>query len=114
MLESQRGELIGSDHDFNTILKVFALILILETEALSVCTDVFILYIIIDLQHINELTMKLDLQGILRGAEAIYLQLVQCKVRKASQEEVSLSTDKPHTHQTYCILHLMLPMLLPL
>uniref|UniRef100_A0A672ZH35 TBC1 domain family member 15 n=1 Tax=Sphaeramia orbicularis TaxID=375764 RepID=A0A672ZH35_9TELE len=53
ILESQRGELIGSDHDFNTILK-----------------------------HINELTMKLDLQSVLRGAEAIYLQLIQCKVRR--------------------------------
>uniref|UniRef100_A0A8C6KAH8 TBC1 domain family member 17 n=1 Tax=Nothobranchius furzeri TaxID=105023 RepID=A0A8C6KAH8_NOTFU len=50
ILKSQRGELIGSNHDFNTILK-----------------------------HINELTMKLDLQGILQEAEAIYLQLVQCK-----------------------------------
>uniref|UniRef100_A0A7N6C5G1 TBC1 domain family member 15 n=1 Tax=Anabas testudineus TaxID=64144 RepID=A0A7N6C5G1_ANATE len=50
ILESQRGELIGSQHDFNTILK-----------------------------HINELTMKLDLQSVLRGAEAIYLQLIQCK-----------------------------------
>ncbi len=36
------------------------------------------------LQHINELTMKLDLQSVLRGAEAIYLQLTQCKVREAS------------------------------
>uniref|UniRef100_A0A8C2WUS6 TBC1 domain family, member 17 n=1 Tax=Cyclopterus lumpus TaxID=8103 RepID=A0A8C2WUS6_CYCLU len=50
ILVSQRGELIGSDHDFNTILK-----------------------------HINELTMKLDLQTVLRGAEAIFLQLTQCK-----------------------------------
>ncbi|XP_061566909.1 TBC1 domain family member 17 [Cololabis saira] len=50
ILQSQRGELIGSDHDLNTILK-----------------------------HINELTMKLDLQSILHDAEAIYLQLVQCK-----------------------------------
>uniref|UniRef100_A0A3Q2P023 TBC1 domain family member 15 n=1 Tax=Fundulus heteroclitus TaxID=8078 RepID=A0A3Q2P023_FUNHE len=50
ILESQRGELIGSDHDFNTILK-----------------------------HINELTMKLDLHDVLRDAEAIYLQLVCCK-----------------------------------
>uniref|UniRef100_A0A3Q0R2A2 TBC1 domain family, member 17 n=1 Tax=Amphilophus citrinellus TaxID=61819 RepID=A0A3Q0R2A2_AMPCI len=50
ILQSQRGELIGSDHDFNTILK-----------------------------HINELTMKLDLQSVLRGAEAICLQLLQCK-----------------------------------
>uniref|UniRef100_A0AAQ5Z3Q0 Rab-GAP TBC domain-containing protein n=1 Tax=Amphiprion ocellaris TaxID=80972 RepID=A0AAQ5Z3Q0_AMPOC len=50
ILQSQRGELIGSDHDFNTILK-----------------------------HINELTMKLDLLSMLRGAEAIYLQLVRCK-----------------------------------
>ncbi|CAB1457466.1 unnamed protein product [Pleuronectes platessa] len=50
ILESQRGELIGSDHDFNTILK-----------------------------HINELTMRLDLQSVLRGAEAIYLQFIQCK-----------------------------------
>ncbi|XP_047211974.1 TBC1 domain family member 17-like isoform X2 [Girardinichthys multiradiatus] len=50
ILESQRGELIGSDHDFNTILK-----------------------------HINELTMKLDLQTVLREAEAIYLQFVCCK-----------------------------------
>uniref|UniRef100_A0A3P8X4S9 TBC1 domain family, member 17 n=1 Tax=Cynoglossus semilaevis TaxID=244447 RepID=A0A3P8X4S9_CYNSE len=51
ILESQRGELIGSDHDFNTILK-----------------------------HINELTMRLDLQSILHQAESIYLQLTQCKV----------------------------------
>ena len=36
-------------------------------------------------QHINELTMKLDLQSVLRGAEAIYLQLVQCKVGGASR-----------------------------
>ncbi|XP_069565146.1 TBC1 domain family member 17 [Brachyistius frenatus] len=50
ILQSQRGELIGSDHDFNTILK-----------------------------HINELTMKLDLLTVVCGAEAIYLQLVQCK-----------------------------------
>ncbi|XP_054908055.1 TBC1 domain family member 17 [Poeciliopsis prolifica] len=50
ILESQRGELIGSDHDFNTILK-----------------------------HINELTMKLDLQSVLLEAEAIYRQLVGCK-----------------------------------
>uniref|UniRef100_A0A3B5MWS5 TBC1 domain family, member 17 n=1 Tax=Xiphophorus couchianus TaxID=32473 RepID=A0A3B5MWS5_9TELE len=53
ILESQRGELIGSDHDFNTILK-----------------------------HINELTMKLDLQTVLLDAEAIYRQLVGCKVSK--------------------------------
>jgi len=33
------------------------------------------------LQHINELTMKLNLQSILCGAEAIYLQLAHCKVR---------------------------------
>lgn len=50
ILESQRGELIGSDHDFNTILK-----------------------------HINELTMKLDVLEVLRGAESIYLQLSQCR-----------------------------------
>ncbi|XP_068193621.1 TBC1 domain family member 17 [Antennarius striatus] len=50
ILESQRGELIGSDHDFNTILK-----------------------------HINELTMKLDVRSVLREAESIYLQLVQCQ-----------------------------------
>ncbi|XP_014916707.1 TBC1 domain family member 17 [Poecilia latipinna] len=50
ILESQRGELIGSDHDFNTILK-----------------------------HINELTMKLDLQSVLLEAEVIYRQLVGCK-----------------------------------
>ncbi|KAM9393346.1 TBC1 domain family member 17 [Pholidichthys leucotaenia] len=50
ILESQRGELIGSDHDFNTILK-----------------------------HINELTMKLNLQKVLEDAESIYLQLTQVK-----------------------------------
>lgn len=59
ILESQRGELIGSDHDFNTILK-----------------------------HINELTMKLDLQTILCGAEAIYLQLVSCKDLPVKVQEV--------------------------
>uniref|UniRef100_A0A672ZG06 TBC1 domain family member 15 n=1 Tax=Sphaeramia orbicularis TaxID=375764 RepID=A0A672ZG06_9TELE len=56
ILESQRGELIGSDHDFNTILK-----------------------------HINELTMKLDLQSVLRGAEAIYLQLIHCSCSHIAQ-----------------------------
>uniref|UniRef100_A0A7N8XW03 TBC1 domain family member 15 n=1 Tax=Mastacembelus armatus TaxID=205130 RepID=A0A7N8XW03_9TELE len=60
ILESQRGELIGSNHDFNTILK-----------------------------HINELTMKLDLQTVLREAEGIYLQLIQCKV-SISHSTVSL------------------------
>lgn len=59
ILESQRGELIGSDHDFNTILK-----------------------------HINELTMKLDLHSILCGAEAIYLQLVSCKDLPVKVQEV--------------------------
>ncbi|CAL1587653.1 unnamed protein product [Knipowitschia caucasica] len=59
ILESQRGELIGSDHDFNTILK-----------------------------HINELTMKLDLQSILCGAEAIYLQLLTCKELPVKVQEV--------------------------
>ncbi|KAM3863966.1 TBC1 domain family member 17 [Diretmus argenteus] len=59
ILESQRGELIGSDHDFNTILK-----------------------------HINDLTMKLDLQTVLCGAEAIYLQLAQCKELPVKVQEV--------------------------
>nr|XP_057904431.1 TBC1 domain family member 17 [Doryrhamphus excisus] len=59
ILQSQRGELIGSDHDFNTILK-----------------------------HINELSMKLDLQSTLRGAEAIYLQLLQCKELPLKVQEV--------------------------
>lgn len=59
ILESQRGELIGSDHDFNTILK-----------------------------HINELTMKLDLQTVLIGAEAIYLQLANCKELPLKVQEV--------------------------
>lgn len=31
-------------------------------------------------QHINELTMKLDVQQVLQGAEAIYLQLTRSKV----------------------------------
>lgn len=31
-------------------------------------------------QHINELTMKLDIQEVLQGAEAIYLQLSGCQV----------------------------------
>ncbi|KAJ3600929.1 hypothetical protein NHX12_031902 [Muraenolepis orangiensis] len=34
------------------------------------------------LLHINELTMKLDLQTVLCGAEAIYLQLARCKVKE--------------------------------
>ncbi|KAM9784449.1 TBC1 domain family member 17 [Syngnathus typhle] len=59
ILQSQRGELIGSDHDFNTILK-----------------------------HINELTMRLDLQSTLRDAEAIYLQLLQCKDLPLKVQEV--------------------------
>ncbi|KAL4658300.1 TBC1 domain family member 17 [Arapaima gigas] len=59
ILESQRGELIGSDHDFNTILK-----------------------------HINELTMKLDLQALLCAAEAIFLQLAACKDLPVKVQEV--------------------------
>lgn len=43
-----------------------------------VCPD----FLPTDPQHINELTMKLDLQGILCEAEAIYQQLVCCKVRR--------------------------------
>ncbi|XP_024128491.1 TBC1 domain family member 17 [Oryzias melastigma] len=59
ILQSQRGELIGSNHDFNTILK-----------------------------HINELTMKLHLQNILCDSEAIYLQLVQCKELPVQVQQV--------------------------
>nr|XP_023654274.1 TBC1 domain family member 17 isoform X2 [Paramormyrops kingsleyae] len=59
VLESQRGELIGSDHDFNTILK-----------------------------HINDLTMKLDLQSLLRDAEAIFRQLQACKELPVKVQEV--------------------------
>uniref|UniRef100_A0A8C1M2N3 TBC1 domain family, member 17 n=1 Tax=Cyprinus carpio TaxID=7962 RepID=A0A8C1M2N3_CYPCA len=59
ILESQKRELIGSNHDFNSILK-----------------------------HINELTMKLDLQSILCGAEAIYLQLTNCKELSLKVQEV--------------------------
>ncbi|KAL2101358.1 hypothetical protein ACEWY4_003119 [Coilia grayii] len=59
ILESQKGELIGSNHDFNTILK-----------------------------HINELSMKLDLHSVLCGAEAIYLQLASCKELPVKVQEV--------------------------
>uniref|UniRef100_A0A8C5BGE9 TBC1 domain family, member 17 n=1 Tax=Gadus morhua TaxID=8049 RepID=A0A8C5BGE9_GADMO len=59
ILESQKGELIGSQHDFNTILK-----------------------------HINELTMKLDLNTVICGAEAIYLQLAMCKELPLKVKEV--------------------------
>ncbi|XP_062841013.1 TBC1 domain family member 17 isoform X2 [Trichomycterus rosablanca] len=59
ILESQRGELIGSNHDFNTILK-----------------------------HINELNMRLDLQALLKEAEGIYLQLLQCKELPVKVQEV--------------------------
>lgn len=48
---------------------------------LSITIQIFICE---SLQHINELTMKLDLQTVLCGAEAIYLQLIQCKVRGPS------------------------------
>uniref|UniRef100_A0A672STE1 TBC1 domain family member 15 n=1 Tax=Sinocyclocheilus grahami TaxID=75366 RepID=A0A672STE1_SINGR len=61
ILESQKEELIGSNHDFNSILK-----------------------------HINELTMKLDLQSVLCGAEAIYLQLTHCKLPSKVQEVLGL------------------------
>ncbi|KAA8585470.1 hypothetical protein FQN60_004164, partial [Etheostoma spectabile] len=75
ILKSQRGELIGSDHDFNTILK-----------------------------HINELTMKLDLQTVLQGAEAIYLQLTACKqvlglYTPSSSEEDSPDSQASETHR---------------
>ncbi|KAK2833045.1 hypothetical protein Q5P01_016934 [Channa striata] len=84
ILESQRGELIGSDHDFNTILK-----------------------------HINELTMKLDLQSVLRGAEAIYLQLVQCKELPLKVQQVlgiyvpSSSPEDSPNHQNSETQHLL-------
>uniref|UniRef100_A0A673H6F1 TBC1 domain family member 17-like n=1 Tax=Sinocyclocheilus rhinocerous TaxID=307959 RepID=A0A673H6F1_9TELE len=78
ILESQKGELIGSNHDFNSILK-----------------------------HINELTMKLDLQSILCGAEAIYLQLTNCKELSVKVQEVlglrvpsSFSEESPNSEPT--------------
>ncbi|XP_067087930.1 TBC1 domain family member 17 [Osmerus mordax] len=85
ILESQRGELIGSDHDFNTILK-----------------------------HINELNMRLDLQAVLTGSEAIYLQLSSCKelpgkVKQvlgvyvpSSSEEPSPDSDPTETQHLLC------------
>uniref|UniRef100_A0A8C2D6C1 TBC1 domain family member 15 n=1 Tax=Cyprinus carpio TaxID=7962 RepID=A0A8C2D6C1_CYPCA len=78
ILESQKRELIGSNHDFNSILK-----------------------------HINELTMKLDLQSILCGAEAIYLQLTNCKELSLKVQEVlglrvssSSSEESPNSEPT--------------
>ncbi|XP_056609721.1 TBC1 domain family member 17 [Triplophysa dalaica] len=59
ILESQRQELIGSNHDFNSILK-----------------------------HINELTMKLNLRVLVCDAEAIYLQLAHCKELPVKVQEV--------------------------
>uniref|UniRef100_A0A4W4DXY9 TBC1 domain family member 15 n=1 Tax=Electrophorus electricus TaxID=8005 RepID=A0A4W4DXY9_ELEEL len=79
ILVSQRGELIGSNHDFNSILK-----------------------------HINELNMKLDLESVMCEAEGIYLQMAQCKelpVRvqevlglyvPSSSDEESPQSDNPH------------------
>uniref|UniRef100_A0A673N9C5 TBC1 domain family member 15 n=1 Tax=Sinocyclocheilus rhinocerous TaxID=307959 RepID=A0A673N9C5_9TELE len=83
ILESQKEELIGSNHDFNSILK-----------------------------HINELTMKLDLQSILCGAEAIYLQLTHCKLPLKVQEVLGLRcvehkscTLSSSTHQSQSLSH---------
>ncbi|XP_076852739.1 TBC1 domain family member 17 isoform X2 [Brachyhypopomus gauderio] len=59
ILESQRDELIGSNHDFNSILK-----------------------------HINELNMKLDLYKIMCDAEGIYQQMAQCKELPVRVQEV--------------------------
>ncbi|XP_026881481.2 TBC1 domain family member 17 isoform X2 [Electrophorus electricus] len=59
ILVSQRGELIGSNHDFNSILK-----------------------------HINELNMKLDLESVMCEAEGIYLQMAQCKELPVRVQEV--------------------------
>lgn len=47
-------------------------------------------YLLTALQHINELTMKLDVLDVLRGAESIYLQLSQCRV--------SFPTSRPDHH----------------
>lgn len=43
-------------------------------------------------QHINELTMKLDLQTVLRGAESNYLQLACCKVGNILEEDTFIWT----------------------
>ncbi|XP_028311166.1 TBC1 domain family member 17 isoform X1 [Gouania willdenowi] len=82
ILESQRGELIGSDHDFNTILK-----------------------------HINELTMKLDLLEIIQRAEGIYLQMIQCKELPQTVQQVlglyvssSSEDDSPDNSETQRLL----------
>lgn len=45
------------------------------------------------LQHINELTMKLDVLEVLRGAESIYLQLSQCRVSPRLPDKTSRSPD---------------------
>uniref|UniRef100_A0A671S8F6 TBC1 domain family member 17-like n=1 Tax=Sinocyclocheilus anshuiensis TaxID=1608454 RepID=A0A671S8F6_9TELE len=57
--------------------------------------------------HINELTMKLDLQSILCGAEAIYLQLTNCKELSVKVQEVlglrvpsSFSEESPNSEPT--------------
>lgn len=55
------------------------------------------------LQHINELTMKLDLQSILCGAEAIYLQLAHCKVRW-DRYDCWYALKNNHCHAYYIML----------
>ncbi len=96
ILESQKGELIGSNHDFNSILKVILCVVVwcvcfqhMNEVCVCVCSCVCVCVsstlmrcVCVCFQHINELTMKLDLQSILCGAEAIYLQLTNCKVRR--------------------------------
>lgn len=78
ILDSEKQKIMEENYGFNEILKVELLLLVgtgpdLPARSGSPVLSVF--------QHINELSMKLDVEEILQKAEGLGLQMKGCKVR---------------------------------
>lgn len=82
ILDSEKQKIMEENYGFNEILKV-------ETRVQQICSVWSVqsqLNTPVSLfQHINELSMKLDIEEILQKAEGISLQIRSCKVRSLSQ-----------------------------
>lgn len=77
ILDSEKQKIMEENYGFNEILKVslcWPWGPSLNSGNTSELTELL-------LQHINELSMKLDIEEILQKAEGICLQIQNCKVR---------------------------------
>lgn len=79
ILDSEKQKIMEENYGFNEILKVSFCLRRRRSGRDPVGLHPLWIPLFL-LQHINELSMKLDIEGILQKAEGICLQIQNCKV----------------------------------